>query len=90
MNKLVSLTCFLTLVLAIVNLALLLQMGGRMQEIKEKIEPLARSVEQVQPMLEHMPPSPKKGPPLPPESGFEKQAGPDADLLPPPPPFGKK
>lgn len=97
MNKFVQITCFFTLVLSLANLALLLQMGGRMQEMKEKIDPLARSVEQVQPVLEQvrqaLPGDPAKkglsGPPVTLDRVPAKPAGPGPDLF-PPPPFAKQ
>jgi hypothetical protein len=67
MNKIVLVVSLLALALSAVNTVLLVEMGGRMKDVKEKLEPVARQVEQIQPVLRGLAdkhgPTPPDGPP---------------------------
>jgi hypothetical protein len=54
-NKILLVAVLLLLALTGVNTFLLLQMGGRMKEIGDKIEPVAKSLDQLQGPLKNGP-----------------------------------
>lgn len=70
MNKIGLAVGVLSLALSAVNTVLLVQMGGKIKEAVSKLEPVARSVEEMQPVLHELskskPPPAPSGPPLPP------------------------
>lgn len=54
MNKVILFLCLVMVGLLGFNTFLLVQMSGKMMELKEKIEPAAKSLEKVQPALQEL------------------------------------